>query len=86
MNESKWNPWHGCHKISPGCLHCYVYRADQRHGQDGKTVRKTASFDMPLRRDKKGDYKIPPVQRCSPALLPIFLWRRRMLGVQRPGG
>ena len=60
MNESEWNPWHGCHKISPGCLHCYMYRADQRHGQDGKTVYKTASFNMPLRRDKNGDYKIPP--------------------------
>jgi hypothetical protein len=21
-----WNLWHGCHKISPGCAHCYVYR------------------------------------------------------------
>ncbi|MBD5420441.1 MAG: phage Gp37/Gp68 family protein [Muribaculaceae bacterium] len=18
-----WNPWHGCHKISEGCRHCY---------------------------------------------------------------
>ncbi|MBQ2628769.1 MAG: DUF5131 family protein [Kiritimatiellae bacterium] len=18
-----WNPWHGCHKVSEGCQHCY---------------------------------------------------------------
>ena len=24
-----WNPWHGCHKISPGCANCYVYRRDE---------------------------------------------------------
>ncbi|MCB7206753.1 DUF5131 family protein, partial [Dorea formicigenerans] len=22
---ANWNPWHGCHKISAGCEHCYVY-------------------------------------------------------------
>ncbi|MDE7407733.1 MAG: phage Gp37/Gp68 family protein, partial [Muribaculaceae bacterium] len=25
MNALMWNPWHGCHKISDGCRHCYVY-------------------------------------------------------------
>ena len=23
---SMWNLWHGCHKLSEGCRHCYVYR------------------------------------------------------------
>ena len=23
-----WNLWHGCHKLSAGCKHCYVYRGD----------------------------------------------------------
>ena len=23
-----WNPWHGCHKISEGCQHCYMYFLD----------------------------------------------------------
>ena len=27
-----WNPWHGCHKISAGCKHCYVYREDAAFG------------------------------------------------------
>lgn len=24
-----WNLWHGCHKISERCQHCYVYRRDE---------------------------------------------------------
>ena len=23
-----WNPWHGCHKVSEGCAHCYMYFLD----------------------------------------------------------
>ncbi len=23
-----WNPWHGCHKVSEGCRHCYMYFLD----------------------------------------------------------
>lgn len=54
-----WNPWHGCRKISAGCLHCYVYRMDARFDRDASTVVRTASFDMPIRRDRKGNCKIP---------------------------
>ena len=32
-----WNLWHGCHKLSAGCKHCYVYRGDARpEGGRGK--------------------------------------------------
>lgn len=31
---SIWNTWHGCHKISPGCANCYVYRRDETIGKD----------------------------------------------------
>lgn len=54
-----WNPWHGCTKISPGCLHCYVYRRDERYGGVASQCRKTAAFDLPLRRDRGGDWKLP---------------------------
>lgn len=54
-----WNPWHGCHKKSEGCLHCYVYRMDARYGRDSSVVQKTADFDLPLRKDKAGRYKLP---------------------------
>ena len=33
-----WNPWHGCKKISPGCLNCYVYRRDAEFGKDSRKV------------------------------------------------
>lgn len=56
---TNWNPWHGCKKISPGCKHCYVYRSDERHGRDASIVEKTKSFDLPIRRNRQGEYKVP---------------------------
>ena len=51
-----WNPWHGCHKISEGCQNCYVYRTDSRYGKDSGKVEKTSNFDMPLNRDRSGEW------------------------------
>lgn len=56
---ASWNPWHGCHKVSTGCLNCYVYRIDGRHGRDASQVVKTKNFSMPIRRKRDGSYKIP---------------------------
>lgn len=48
--QATWNPWHGCHKVSPGCAHCYMYRDKRRYGQDPSVVvRSKASFDAPYR-------------------------------------
>ena len=55
---AQWNPWHGCIKISPGCLNCYVYRGDERYGRDSGIVAKTRSFDLPLRKNRRGEPKI----------------------------
>lgn len=55
---TSWNPWHGCTKISTGCRHCYMYRRDAQYGKDSSIVTKTASFDLPIRRKKNGDYKL----------------------------
>ncbi len=55
-----WNPWHGCHKISAGCMHCYVYRGDGRHGRDASEVHKTNDFYLPIAHARNGSYKIPP--------------------------
>ena len=57
---SIWNPWHGCHKISPGCANCYVYRGDAKHGHDSTVVYKTADFDIPLKLTRKKTYKLTP--------------------------
>ncbi len=54
-----WNPWHGCHKYSEGCRHCYVYRQDAMHEKDSSIVTKTANFNLPIKRLRDGRYKIP---------------------------
>ncbi len=54
-----WNPWHGCHKISPGCLNCYVYRRDEKYELLASKVKKNATFDLPIKKYKNGDYKFP---------------------------
>lgn len=62
-----WNPWHGCHKISPGCLNCYVYRRDSQFGKDSSVVTRTSDFDLPLRKGRDGAYKLQgsePVYTC----------------------
>ena len=53
-----WNPWHGCHKISEGCQHCYMYFLDAQRDQDGSRIYKTANFNYPLQRDRHGAFKI----------------------------
>lgn len=59
MPSSLWNPWHGCHKISEGCKHCYVYRGDARRGIDSSILTQTKNFDLPIRKKRNGEYKIP---------------------------
>ncbi len=54
-----WNLWHGCHKLSAGCAHCYVYRGDSKRGIDSTTITKTKSFDAPAQKKRDGTYKIP---------------------------
>lgn len=47
---STWNPWIGCTKISPGCLNCYMYRAQERFGKDpSKITRSKTQFTAPLK-------------------------------------
>lgn len=55
---SIWNPWHGCTKISPGCLHCYVYRRDASVGRDAGIIQRTKDFDLPIQRIRSGEYKL----------------------------
>lgn len=55
--DVSWNLWHGCHKKSEGCKNCYVYRRDESIGKDSNIVYKTKSFNLPILKDKKGNYK-----------------------------
>lgn len=36
--DHTWNPWQGCHKVSPGCDNCYMYRDKKRYSQDPNKV------------------------------------------------
>lgn len=56
---NSWNLWHGCHKKSEGCRHCYVYRRDAQFEKDANVVTKTSSFNLPVRRDRSGQWKVP---------------------------
>ena len=56
---SQWNPWHGCHKISPGCKNCYVFRFDAAFDRDASKILKTADFGLPLKQKRNGSFKLP---------------------------
>lgn len=60
-HEYGWNPWHGCTRISPGCLNCYVYRQDAAFGTaiPSSRARKTADYNLPVRRTRSGRFAIP---------------------------
>lgn len=61
MPQYQWNPWHGCHKCSPGCLNCYVFYCDGKRQKNADVVtRSKTNFDLPLKKDRTGQFKIPP--------------------------
>ena len=72
-----WNLWHGCHKKSEGCQHCYVFRRDAEFEKDSNVVTKTSCFNLPIRRDRSGMpiYMNLPIKHkaiiCEPLLGPI---------------
>lgn len=58
MSDVVWNPWHGCRKKSEGCQNCFVHSADLKHGRDSTKVTKTENFNLPVQKNKSGEYKI----------------------------
>ncbi len=60
MGRFMWNPWHGCHKCSPGCKNCYVFFLDKKRDKDSNVISKNKTgFNLPLKKDRQGDFKIP---------------------------
>lgn len=56
----RWNPWHGCRKLSEGCRNCYVYRMDARNDKDASEIKKNvSSFHLPISKNRRGEYKYP---------------------------
>ena len=82
-----WNPWHGCKKISAGCDNCYVYEKDAMYGKNASVIRRTANFDLPVKKNRRGEYKLlpqeEPVYVCMtsdfflPPYFPVSGYRRR---------
>lgn len=59
-NTVMWNPWHGCHKVSTGCAHCYMYSLDKSRGiLDSHIIKKTGQFNLPLKKHRDKTYVIP---------------------------
>ncbi len=59
MIKNMWNPWHGCHKCSPGCLNCYVFFLDKQRDKNSSIVTRSKSgFSLPLKKDRNGKFKI----------------------------
>ncbi len=48
--NASWNPWRGCHKVSQGCKHCYMFRDQTKYGHDPNVVvRSKTTFNDPLK-------------------------------------
>ena len=60
--DHTWNPWQGCHKVSPGCENCYMFRDKRRYGQDPENVHRSsvAIFNAPLKWSKNADAALLP--------------------------
>lgn len=60
MSGILWNPWHGCRKYSEGCKNCYVFYLDRLRDRDANIITKSkTSFNLPLRKTRQGEFKIP---------------------------
>lgn len=58
--DKLWNPWHGCKKCSPGCMNCYVYYLDSKRNIDSSIIKRSkTNFNLPLKKDRSGNFKIP---------------------------
>ncbi|WP_032093164.1 DUF5131 family protein [Necropsobacter rosorum] len=84
-----WNLWHGCLKVSAGCANCYMYRTDEKFGRDSRKIYKTQDFNLPMRKIRGGNDKIPAgslVYTCFTSdffIQEADLWREDAWGMMR---
>ena len=59
MSNDIWNPWHGCRKYSEGCQNCYMFYLDKQREKDGGIIYKVkTNFNLPLKKDRQGNFKV----------------------------
>ena len=65
MGLDIWNPWHGCHKCSPGCDHCYMYFMDGKRDRSewSGEVWRTSKMRQPLAKNRQKQFKMKAGQR-----------------------
>lgn len=73
-NRVSWNPWHGCTKVSQGCRNCYVDRLDKRFGRNPGEFSVNGSLHLPIKRDRKGNYKVPSGSEFMTCFTSDFLY------------
>jgi protein gp37 len=72
--DATFNPWIGCHDISPGCAHCYAEAYAKRVGRDfaQRTRTSAAYWRQPLKWEKKARESGRPFRVFSASLADIF--------------
>ncbi len=89
MKKNMWNPWHGCHKYSEGCLNCYMFAFDKERKIDSNKVHLTKDYNLPLKKDRKGEYQIKDGEQISTCLTSDFFieeadkWREEIWNIIR---
>ncbi len=84
--DHTWNPWQGCHKVSPACDNCYMYRDKKRYGQDPGTVIRSSknTFNLPLKsKDMKPGDKIFVCSWSDFFIKEADLWRQEAWDIIR---
>lgn len=51
-----YNPWHGCHRFSSGCQHCFIFSMDAKYGRNPSVVVKTKRFDILVKKNRHNEY------------------------------
>ena len=76
--DHTFNPWVGCTKVSPGCLHCYAKTRDDRHlhGTDshwGPGAPRQITSDAYWRQPLGGTGTLPPRESVGVCFAPVLL-------------
>lgn len=75
-DQVSWNPWHGCTKVSAGCKNCYVDRLDRRFGRLPGKFSLNGSLNLPIAKDRKGNYKVKSGSNFMTCFTSDFLYEQ----------